>query len=342
MLTNFLPLLIGSLPLTAIKKAVEAVFFACPKSPSWPQLPKVSIYEGMNLQYLEGIPGWQLVDGKVEFKHSSEVIDEISIVLDKLSESDLNYFAMTEKHSICFKLFLEEISNRDNLEIVKGQVIGPVTFLTSHKIPDFGMLIKDDTYRELIPRILALKARYQIDRFRQIVPNKDYIIFFDEPILSQIGSAVTSINKEDAFEIISEAISSLDCNKGIHICGNSDWDFILKLPINIVNFDAFNYAENFILYENSIIDFVDKGGYIALGVVPTDSEDLKKVDEFQILNHTKSVLLKLKGLIGEELIKTRIFITPSCGMGALTEEEANKVLFILKFITTELQTKDFN
>lgn len=337
-----MPLLIGSLPLTAVKKAVEAVFFTCPKSPSWPQLPKVSIYEGMNLQYLEGIPGWHLVDGKIGFKHSSDVIDEISIALDKLSEMDLNYFAMTEKHSLCFNPFLEELSNRDNVEIIKGQVIGPVTFLTSHKILDFGMLIKDDIYRELIPKILALKARYQIDRFRQIVPDKDYIIFFDEPILSQIGSAVTSINKEDAFEILSEAMSSLDCYKGIHICGNSDWDFILKLPIHIVNFDAFNYVENFILYEKSIIDFVDNGGYIALGVVPTDSDELKKIDKFDILKHTKGALLKLKDVIGEELIKTRIFITPSCGMGALTEEEANKVLLILKFITTELQTKGYN
>ncbi len=335
MIAKFLPLLIGSLPLSAVEKAIEAVFSCCPNTPSWPQLPKLSPFEGMNLQYLEGIPGWQINQNKVIFKPSQQVTVEFSDAINKVFSDDVNAFAITEKHSACLNPFLEQLKNRD-VEIVKGQVIGPVTFLTSHKIEDFVMLIKDDGYRELIPRILWLKAKFQIKRFKDVSPDSNRIIFFDEPILSQIGSAVTSINKEDIAELFSIVTDSLDCYKGVHICGNSDWDFILSLPIDIVNFDAFSYGDNFLLYRDAIEDFISRGGYIAAGIIPTDSESLSKTNEETAMEKAKRFMKELKSIVNEDNIYNRVFITPACGMGTLTEAEAYKAMGLLKHLSEKL------
>lgn len=336
MVANFLPLLIGSLPLSAVEKAIEAVFLCCPYTPSWPQLPKLSPFEGMNLQYLEGIPGWQINQENVFFKRSHQIINDISDALNRVFNDEVDAFAITEKHSACFNPFVEKLKKTKEVKIVKGQVIGPVTFLTSHKVEDFGMLIKDDGYRELIPRILRLKAKFQVERFKEVSPDSKKIIFFDEPILSQIGSAVTNINREDVAELFNLITDSLDCYKGVHICGNSDWDFILSLPIDIVNFDTFSYGDNFLLYKDAIANFVSRGGYIAAGLIPTDSESLSKVNEEIIIEKAKAFLKGLKGIINEEVICNRVFITPACGMGALTEDEAYRAMNLLKHLSEKL------
>lgn len=325
----------------SVERAIEAVFSHTPTTPGWPQLPKLNRYEGMFIQYLEGVPGWTFSEEKVIFKRSDEIIEEYSECYKKVIERNIQYFAITSKFAAAFEPFLEEVKKRDKIEIVKGQVIGPITFLTSHNIPSYGMLIKDDGYKELIPQILGLKAIFQVERFRATRPDADIIIFFDEPILSQIGSAVTSINLEEAREILSQSLSTVNCYKGIHICGNSDWDFILSLPIDIINFDAYNFGEEFLLYERSIRDFIERGGYIALGIVPTDSETLEKEEEDSLLERASYYLLRLENIIGKEALIKKTFLTPSCGMGSLTVEEAIKVLRLLSFLTNVAREKSF-
>ncbi|MCI5122884.1 MAG: hypothetical protein D3925_00005, partial [Candidatus Electrothrix sp. AR5] len=52
---NGLPVLIGSLPLSDHKEALDRIFTATPEIPLWPQLPG-DPYEGMMPQFAEGIP----------------------------------------------------------------------------------------------------------------------------------------------------------------------------------------------------------------------------------------------------------------------------------------------
>ncbi|MCX7771426.1 MAG: hypothetical protein N2202_10200, partial [Proteobacteria bacterium] len=132
LLANFKPLLIGSLPFQSPDEALEVVFSYCPKSPSWPQLPKLSIYESMSYQYLEGIPGWTIDNDNIYFVEPHEIknLDEI---IDSISKNNLSSFSISKKFSATFEKFIEKIKENNSVEIVKGQVIGPITFLTSHK-----------------------------------------------------------------------------------------------------------------------------------------------------------------------------------------------------------------
>ncbi|MCI5133404.1 MAG: hypothetical protein D3904_18295 [Candidatus Electrothrix sp. EH2] len=52
---NGLPVLIGSLPLSDHKEAIERIFAATSEIPLWPQLPGNPL-EGMMHQFAEGIP----------------------------------------------------------------------------------------------------------------------------------------------------------------------------------------------------------------------------------------------------------------------------------------------
>ena len=54
---GFLATVIGSMPHTSPEPACQAVLKFLPHLPAWPQLPKRSYYEGMYLQYGDGLPG---------------------------------------------------------------------------------------------------------------------------------------------------------------------------------------------------------------------------------------------------------------------------------------------
>lgn len=331
-----MPLLIGSLPHTDPEEGVEAVFRSFPNSPTWPQFPKISSNEGMNLQYLENIPGWYVNHDKIVFKKSENIVDEISEFLEYALEDKWEKFYISEKRAIGFSIFLKKLVEKPDSSYVKGQVVGPITFLASHFIEDGTRLYKDETYSEAIPLFLRQKALFQYYEFKKASPNSEVIIFFDEPILSEIGSAVTNIDLETAKKILNKALENIPFISGMHICGNSDWDFVLNLPINIVNFDAYNYLEEFLLYKRSIKDFISKGNSIALGIIPTNKEELTKADEKKLLSKTLYAIESLKNVSGDNHIENKIIITPSCGMGTLEIQECQKVFFLMNFIIREL------
>lgn len=333
---KYLPLLIGSLPHTDPKDAVEAVFQYFPDSPSWPQFPRISPLEGMELQFLENIPGWYIDNNKVIFKRGDSAFEEISNFLQLAINDDYERFEITSNRAIGLKIFLEKLKCINKKpEVVKGQVIGPITFLTSHKIEDGSRLFKDETYLEVIPLFLRQKALYQYYKFKEVV-DSDVIIFFDEPILSEIGSAVTNITTDVAEEALEKVLDKLPFKRGIHICGNSDWDFILSLPIDIVNFDAFKFSKEFLIYYKAIKEFINKNGIIALGVIPTNIEDLKRIGFNEIYNLTMGIVEKLKEICDKKDLEENLIITPSCGMGALDIESAEKVFKLLKELTMKL------
>jgi hypothetical protein len=56
-----LPTTIGSLPHTDVARGTDLVFQYTPQIPAWVQFPKRAFYEGMMVQFTEGLPG--LVEG---------------------------------------------------------------------------------------------------------------------------------------------------------------------------------------------------------------------------------------------------------------------------------------
>jgi hypothetical protein len=66
----------------------------------------------------------------------------------------------------------------------------------------------------------------------------------------------------------------VDRPRGVHLCGNPDWDFLLNLDLDVVSLDVYTNAEIFASYAASIRKFIDRGGVIVWGIVPTGSRSL--------------------------------------------------------------------
>jgi len=122
---------------------------------------------------------------------------------------------------------------------------------------------------------------------------------------------------------------------GIHCCGNADWPMVMKSGADIVNFDAYDYLDTLALYQEECRNFLEKGGYFAWGSVPT-SDAIQGENPDSIRERFHAGLRTLSEHIPEDLIRSQMLITPSCGTGSRTVEEAVKIFQLLMRLKEDL------
>lgn len=337
---NCLPVLIGSLPLTDHGEAVDLILTATPEIPLWPQLPKHK-KEGMVRQFVSGFPG--LVDqGSHYFVDRSQegFIEEMTAFYEHVIECqnlsrlpDHSRFRLDNDTSRGFQVFKEKLQKSGLQPLtVKGQVTGPVTAGIGIKDERGTALVYDDDLRDILVKLLAGKARWQVEQLRQFSDTVPPIIFIDEPGIVNFGStAFAGISREMVLEGVSELIGSIKAAgglSGIHICANGDWGPVLNSATDIISFDAYSFFDNFVLYRNQLISYLRRGGVLAWGIVPTSPPDTVEEEQMESLYRRWLMQLEILCSFGfsQKEILCQTLIAPACGTGSLTPELAVKVL----------------
>ena len=342
-------LLIGSFPVTDHQKAGELVLTYSPDIPVWPQLPVYPI-EGMIPQFLSGMPGVVEANGKTFIDTKSDTFETelVAFYEQYLGVSDgsvdiaASDFALTPETAKGFFVLLETLQKSDTLPLaVKGQITGPFTFATGVVDQDKKAVFYNEQLRDAAVKLLSMKAKWQLDQLARFDVPK--IIFIDEPALTGFGSSeFTSISREDVTTCLEEVISAIHEAggvAGIHVCGNTDWSLILASNVDIVNFDTYAYFDRFVLYGNEIKTFLQRGGLLAWGIVPTLlAEDIDKESVASLVEKLKSQMDEIEKLgVAKATILAQSIITPSCGVGPLDETHAVRVLQLNQSISKEIR-----
>ena len=110
-----------------------------------------------------------------------------------------------------------EAFTRNRFDTVKVQCVGPATLLASG-------YEEDDAISRVYRHVEAI-----LDRLRAA----EIILFFDEPGLGYVG-----FDYERLWGPLFESFSVI---RGVHVCGNMQWDRLLTADIDIVSFDASRY-----------------------------------------------------------------------------------------------------
>ena len=336
---------IGSFPHQNVDDAGKLIFESIPSIPVWPQLPKRSFLEDMNNQYSRSLPCYVIDDNnnKSGFDTSRDLPKELETFYSKVIEDDLEYFGLDENHSVGFSYFLKNALNENTgkLLALKGQVTGPLTLGLVTDTDGKYAFYKSDLF-DTIVKNSAMNARWQIRKLREIFPQ--VIIFIDEPSLSIIGSGFYSIENSLVINSFNEIIKGIRDEGGIpgmHCCGNADWDELLNLDLDIINFDATDeiVVDKFLNSVN-IIEYLEKGKCIAWGIVPTIIDKIENATFEEIEQNFYSMITRLseKG-IKEEDILTNSIITPSCGTGTLTIPLAEKALILTGNLSDSVRGK---
>ena len=331
---NFKATGIGSVPWLDIDTACEKILNFLPSIPFWPQLVKRSAFEDMNIQCTEGLPLLNVDLEKRTITASASNMEEglVEFYNHYLSD-DTDYFAISREYAPGLYRQIDLISLEPDLYggYIKGHSTGPVTFAASVKDAEGKSILGNPDLLEACTKGLAIKALWQVKELEK--SGKKIIFFIDEPYLSGFGSAFSPIERHQVIELLKEVIDYLreraDCLIGIHCCGNTDWSMIADSGPDIINFDAFSFMDYFFLFPDSIKSFVEKGGIIAWGIVPT-GDSAGKGDADDLGSRLESGIERLRELgLDRNIIDERSILTPACGMGTMNEVASERVLQLL-------------
>ncbi|MCL6472394.1 MAG: hypothetical protein K6T91_06230 [Firmicutes bacterium] len=321
---------IGSVPHTNVDAACNIVLGSMRHIPMWPQLPNISFKENMYVQYTEGMPGIVVdeTERRVYFDTTRNIIGELEKLFGQYIADDIDALAIGEDYARGLYRFLELLKANEypDAKALKGHVTGPISMGLAVADQNKRPGLYDDTLREGILKTLTMKAKYQVKRFKELRAELPVLIFIDEPYLMSFGSAFVSLNRDEVISYLNELINAIDGFTGIHCCGNTDWGLLTETGVDVISFDAYGYSETIALYPSEIKSFLDRGGILAWGIVPSGLPTPEQVAQETAAGLVEKLeagmqLLVDKG-IDKEVLVNQALITPNCGTGSMKPENA--------------------
>jgi hypothetical protein len=187
---------------------------------------------------------------------------------------------------------------------------------------------------------MAKRINVQLNRLKQINPNA--FMFIDEPGLQFLFSALSGYDSTAASKDMEEFVTMMERPCGIHLCGNPDWDFLLNLDLDILSMDIYLNAEVFSSYAESIKRFLNRGGVLVWGIVPTNFEpfDKESMDSLASLLESVWAVLDKRGIDRDDIL-SRSLISPAtcCLVNPDGEKTVEKAFTVVRELSQKLRRK---
>jgi len=331
---------IGSLPHLKTSEAIKLILKFVPDIPFWPQLPRRDSREGMVSQFSEGLPclkfnGRDLVYSPLDREKELESFYSDVISFQEGKKEDLDRFKITSEYAQGLHAFYDTLKNSDAKDIIKCikcHITGPFTFAASVKDEKGSVLMHDKVFMQAVTEGLKMKALWQMRFFEEF--GKKIIVFIDEPYLGCFGSAYTPLNREEVVSNLAGIASSIRQSggiSGIHCCGNTDWSMFVDAGVDVINFDAYSFMDRIILYADTLSVFLEKGGVLCWGIVPT--QEYERDSSYNGPKLTEAIEEGINKLADKganrDLLRKQLIISPSCGLGSLEEWKAEGIFRLL-------------
>ncbi|MCK5187355.1 MAG: hypothetical protein KAR43_09515 [Deltaproteobacteria bacterium] len=332
---NLLTTAMAVMPHTNINRALEMALSL--DVPFWPQLPRYSYYEDMYVQASEHFPGIILDVEKRTLRFSIEKFtNELEEAMAHFEEPE--YFDISEIYSEVYHRFLKlDLADRP---AIRGQLEGPISFGFNVVDQDNRPILFDDTVRPFIIEFLARRINIQLSKLKKL--NQNAFMFIDEPGLQFVFSAMSGYGDVTARKDMETFFSLIERPRGVHLCGNPDWDFLLGLDLDILSLDVYSNGEVFTAYASSIKKFLDRGGMLVWGIVPTNIEPFEKENINSLENRLIEMwtFLDKKG-VDRDFLMSRSMLSPAtcCLVNPDIEKTVEKAFTMVKELSTRLREK---
>ena len=305
--------------------------------PYWPQLPNYTYYEDMYVQAAEHFPGiiLNLENRTIRFS-IDQFIDEIESTMNRLEDAE--FMDISETYSVVYHRFLG--LDLEDRPAIRGQLEGPISFGFNILDQNDRPILFDETVRPFMFEFMARRINAQLERLKR--KNANAFMFVDEPGLQFLFSALSGYDDIKAKGDLDSFFAMVDRPRGIHLCGNPDWDFLLGLDLDILSLDIYANAEVFASYAPAIQRFIARGGVIVWGIVPTNVEPFENESLESLTTQLESVWGKLskKGLdMDGILLQSMLSPATCCLVNPDREKTVEKAFQAVKKLSQNLREK---
>lgn len=338
--TRGLPAAIGSLPYDSPEPALALIERTLPEIPHWPQLPMRGTQEGFVLQNLNMLLETGILEydaGKEKMVCAVDAADwpdrlaafyMLFLAVEEGDAQTLEQFTMPPEAATGYYAFLERMRAGDWEPLcLKGQVVGPLT--AAFQLTDRAgrPAYYDEQLRDVIVKNLALSARRQAAQLAAF--GRKTLVFIDEPGVSIYGqSSYITVTRDMILEDMNAVIAGIRAGggrAGIHSCAAVDWGILFECETSVVSLDAYGYFESMLPFRTELKAFLDRGGVVAWGIVPT-SEAARDETADSLARRLNDIWDGLAGQgISREALARQALITPACGTGTLPADLAERI-----------------
>jgi hypothetical protein len=277
--------------------------------PFWPQLPHMSYYEDMYVQAAEHFPGILLFpqENRIRFD-SGKFYKELPQLLEHWE--DLDYFDLSPQYGAVYHRFLEQ--DLSGYLAIRGQLEGPISFGLKILDENDRPIIFHDEVRPLMMDFMARRVQAQLVRLKE--KHAKAFMFIDEPGLQFIFSSVSGYTDTRAKDDLDRFLAQIDRPRGIHLCGNPDWEFLLNRDLDILSMDIYTNGEVFRCYGKAVRSFLDRGGVLAWGLVPTGFENFDTETQEHLIAYLESLWPTLleAGIDRDQLLAQSLLAPATC------------------------------
>jgi hypothetical protein len=276
--------------------------------PAIPSLPRRSPAEGSIAQAMVGMQG-VTVGQYGSIAVDATMVDPLAPVV-----TDLDNDAF-----VGFRTFLEQARSVGHTGPVKWQFVGPVTFGIALMRAGVPM---SEAFESSV-RCVRTRLQHMLDAVSAALPTSQQLVIIEEPALVEMMQPGFPIAPDTAIDLVSGALAAVETSavSGLHVCGFADIPSqlaagpkILSLPVRQEVAESAGY----------LVRFMEDGGYIAWGVVPTSGPIVTSAERPWRQLCALWCELVQRGA-DPVMLRRQAIITPECGLAAHTPAVADRV-----------------
>jgi hypothetical protein len=302
---------VGALPHTDPVLACSDVLDIFPEIPYAPTLPDRGLLESIVFNDSAQLPGQFIREDRLLYDSTRDNTAAMEQVYLDFVDENFSRYGLDGAHA---SAFLEMMTRPfPQAQVLKCQVTGPVTFGMQVVDADKRPIYYDSQLADVLSKMIALKARW-CENEMQRTGVKETLIVLNEPYFASLGSSVVPVDKESVCSGWHDIASLVKGGLGVHCCSNTDWGFIMSLDPSVISLDAYATAKEFLLYADTIREYMERGGVVAWGIVPAEYKLFAGETVDSLYEKYCAIRTQLTKQVPAELFDAQSLITPSCGI----------------------------
>ena len=316
------PSAVGSLPHDDAVEASRLALALQPELPAAPQLHRRHPLEGMLAQVTTGMDGVSVGEGgwRLDVDRRRLGAGDVDAPLDA------NAFGST-------RTFLDVLAGAGHDgRPVKVQLTGPVTL---------GLALLDGGARPgkvwtLAATVVRGRVKALLAEVATALPASPVVLVLDEPGLTAYPQPGFPLGAEDTIDLLSSGLAAAGAEHvfaGVHCCGPTDWRLVLHAGPDLVSLPVDAAVGD---DAAGLSGFLDRGGWISWGAIPTDRPLGDREDVHWRRLNTLWGDLSRNGCDPTRL-RMQSLVTPACGLAHHRRSQVEQVYGLVRRMAERVQ-----